>query len=611
MGVPANGRVTADDIALQLCETRDAAFTRDGWFFELKLDGFRLLAAKQKGKPRLVLRRGRDATDQFPEVAKALSEVKADDFILDGELVIQDERGHPIFQQLLKRSTLRGRDVAAMAAELPAVYFAFDLLALDGVDLRPLPLRERKAKLQQLLGAGQGRIALHGHIEREGEALFAEVKKRGLEGIVGKRADAPYRGERGPDWVKVAIHQTGDFAVVGYDAKDHGSLMLAVRDGDHWASAGRVGSGLNPARLKPVLKVLEAGRRKQPVSIGPNIHEEDDEWTEPKLVVEVRYKEWPAGMLLRQPTFLRFRDDKAPEDCTAPTQRRALPAPQVKLSNPKKVLWPADGIAKQELYDYYRAVSPWLLPYLKDRPLMLTRYPDGITGKNFFQRSIAKAPAWVRTAYVDEADQIVCDDLRTLEWIANLAAIPLHVPANRAQSLDRADWCVIDLDPKTASFDDVITLALATKRLCDQLEIPSYPKTTGSSGLHVMIPLGAKVPHETAVKLAEILAAILVARHPKIATVERVIEKRQGRVYVDCYQNGLYRLIASPLCVRPLPGAPVSMPLTWDEVKPGLSPRQFTLRNAIARLESKGDPMAPVLSTAIDLEQVLPRLAKL
>jgi bifunctional non-homologous end joining protein LigD len=610
MGVPANGPVKADDIALQLCETGERAFTRDGWFFELKLDGFRLLAARQNGKPRLVLRRGRDATEQFPEIAKALAEIKANDFILDGELVIQDERGHPVFQQLLKRSTLRGRDIAAVAAELPAVYFAFDLLALDGVDLRPLPLRERKARLQQLLGAGAGRIAVHGHIEREGEALFAEVKKRGLEGVVAKKADAPYRGERGPDWVKVAIKHTGDFAVVGY-AKDLGSLMLAVRSGDQWLSAGRVGSGLNPARLKPVLKVLEAGRRKKAVSTGPNILEEDDSWTEPKLVVEVRYKEWPTGLLLREPTFLRFRDDKTPEECTAPKPKRELPAPQVKLSNPKKVLWPDDGIAKQELFDYYRAVSPWLLPYLKDRPLMLTRYPDGIAGKNFFQRSVAKAPAWVRTEYVDEADQIVCDDLRTLEWIANLAAIPLHVPANRAASLERADWCVIDLDPKTASFEHVITLALATKRLCDQLEIPSFPKTTGSSGLHVLIPLGAKVLHESAVKLAEILAAVLVARHPQIATVERVIEKRQGRVYVDCYQNGLYRLIASPLCVRPLPGAPVSMPLTWDEVKPGLSPRQFTLRNAIARLESKGDPMAAVLGGGIDLEQVLPRLAKL
>jgi bifunctional non-homologous end joining protein LigD len=607
MGVPANGPVTADDITLQLCETRDAAFTRDGWYFELKLDGFRVLAAKQDGKPRLVFRRGRDATKQFPEVAKALEAVKADDFILDGELVIQDERGHPVFQQLLKRSTLASaREVAAMAAQLPAVYFAFDLLALNGEDLRPLPLHERKQRLAALLGAGAGgRIHVHGHIEREGEALFNEVKKRGLEGIVAKKADAPYRGDRGPDWLKVAIHHTGDFAVVGY-AADLGALLLAVRDGDGWRAAGRVGSGLTPARLKPVVAKLKV--RKTPVCSGPMITEKDDVWVEPTLVAEVRYKEWPQELLLRAPVFLRFRDDKAPGECSV---RATLPAVQVKLANPKKVLWPDDGITKQELFDYYRAVSPWLLPYLKDRPLMLTRYPDGIAGKNFFQRSLPKAPSWVRSVYVDEADQLVCDDLRTLEWIANLAAIPLHVPANRAALLDMADWCVIDLDPKTAPFSDVITLALATKHLCDQLQITAYVKTTGSSGLHVMIPLGSKVRHESAVKLAEVLAAIIVARHPRIATVERVVEKRQGKVYVDCYQNGQFRLIAAPLCVRPLPTAPVSMPLTWDEVGPALTPRQFTVRNAIARLESKGDPLAPVLTTSVDLEQVLTRLTKL
>jgi bifunctional non-homologous end joining protein LigD len=608
MAAPRNGRVTADDIALQLCEPRDAPFTRDGWLFELKLDGFRLLAAKEKGRGRLVFRRGRDATKQFPEVAASLDEVKGDDFILDGELVIQDDRGHPIFQQLLKRSTLSSpREVAAMAAQLPAVYFAFDLLALNGEDLRPLPLHERKKRLQQLLGDGAGRIALHGHIEREGEALFAEVKRRGLEGIVAKRADAPYRGERGPDWVKVAIHRTGDFAVVGY-AAGLGALLLAVKQGEGWAPAGRVGSGLTPAKLKPVVARLKTLKAPVSPALAPLKEDKGDVWVEPELVVEVRYKDWPGGLLLRQPVFLRFRDDKTAQEAQV---RAQLPPSRVKLSNPKKILWPEDGIAKQELFDYYRAVSPWLLPYLKDRPLMLTRYPDGIHGKNFFQRSLPKAPSWVRTVYVDEADQIVCGDLQTLEWIANLAAIPLHVPAGRAGSLDRADWCVIDLDPKTASFEHVVTLALATKRLCDQLGATSFVKTTGSSGLHVLIPLGAKVSHDSAIKLAEVLAAILVARHPAIATVERVIEKRGGKVYVDCYQNGFGRLIASPLCVRPLPGAPVSMPLTWDEVGPKLAPRQFTLRDAITRLEAKGDPMAGVLGTGVVLDDVLARLAKL
>jgi len=624
--VAAPRTLRADDIALQLCEPREAAFTRDGWLFELKLDGFRLLAAKEQGVPRLLLRRGRDATVQFPEIAAALKGVPRDDFVLDGELVIQDERGHPIFQRLLKRSTLaHAREIEAMARELPAVYFAFDLLSLDGKDLRKLPLVQRKELLAGLLGR-EGRVRLLDHVEREGEALLAEVKRRGLEGVVAKKADAPYRGERNPDWQKIALKHVADFAVVGW-AGDLGALHLAVHDGHGLVYAGKVGSGLNPKKLKAVVATLEKNEVKRPVCRGEIDEEEDDRWTKPELVVEVRYKNWPPQLSIREPTFLRFRDDKVPEECVPPAgavlqplrpgdrapTAAELPAPSVPLSNPDKVLWPDDGITKRQLYDYYRAVSPWLLPYLKDRPLMLTRFPDGIRGKSFFQRALPKkAPPWVRffdtTGPDGPVQQIVCEDLRTLEWLANLAAIPLHIPAHRLSTLERADWCVVDLDPKKAPFADVVTLALALKELCDELGLPSYVKTTGSSGLHVLIPLGATVPHGAAVTLAELLATIIVRRHPKISTMERMVEARGGKVYLDCWQNG--RLIAAPFCVRPVPGAAVSMPISWSEVGPELGPRQFTILNAIARLEAKGDPMLPVMGVAAPLEAALAKLAK-
>lgn len=618
----------ADDVALQLCEPREAAFTKDGWYFELKLDGFRLLAAKEQGAPRLLLRRGRDATAQFPEIAEALRAISATDFILDGELVIQDERGHPIFQRLLKRSTLaRPTEISALARELPAVYFAFDLLALDGKDLRGLPLKARKELLAGLLPAKDGRVRLLDHVEREGEALLAEVKRLGLEGVVAKKADAPYRGERSSDWQKVALKHVADFAIVGW-AGDLGALHLAVHDGKGFVYAGKVGSGLNPGKLKPILATLEKNELKAPACRGEIDEEEDDRWTRPQLVVEVRYKNWPPELSIREPAFLRFRDDKLPHQCVPPAgavlqplrkgdrapTAAELPPPRWPLSNPRKVLWPDDGITKQQLYDYYRAVSPWLLPYLKDRPLMMTRYPDGIRGKNFFQRALPKkAPEWVRffdTTGPDGAvQQIVCDDLRTLEWLANLAAIPLHIPAHRLSTLERADWCVVDFDPKKAPFADVVTLALSLHALCDSIGLPNYVKTTGSSGLHVLIPLGATVPHGAAVTLAELLGTMLLRKHGDIATMERVVEKRGGKVYLDCWQNG--RLIAAPFCVRPVPGASVSMPIEWTEVGPSLTPRAFTIFNVLDRLQAKGDSMAPVLGAAAPLQQALERLAAL
>ncbi|MBK7860668.1 MAG: DNA ligase D [Archangiaceae bacterium] len=618
--MPAARPPRADDIALQLCEPRETAFTRDGWFFELKLDGFRLLAAREQGRPRLLLRRGSDATAQFPEIAQALEAVPGPDFVLDGELVIQDQRGHPIFEQLLKRSTLKHpREIEALRREKPAVYFAFDLLVLDGRDLRKLPLRERKALLAQVIGTA-GRVRVLDHVEREGEALLAAVEQQGLEGVVAKRADSRYLGGRSADWLKVAFRPAGDFAVIGW-AADLGALHLAVSDGQGgWVYAGKVGSGLNARKLKPVLATLERNEVKRPVARGEmTLAEPDDRWTRPELCAEVRYKAWPAGRLLREPTFVRFRDDKRATECGPPAgvslpsaSAQVLPVPQVPLSNPQKVLWPDDGLTKQDLYDYYRAVSPWLLPYLKDRPLMLTRYPDGIAGKNFFQRALPKSPpSWVH--FVDTTgphgpvQQIVCDDLRTLEWLANLATIPLHLPAGRLANLELADWCVIDFDPKKAPFKDVVTLALSLRALCDELGLPTYPKTTGSSGLHVMIPLGATVPHSAAITLAELLGSMLVKQHPQLATMERMVEKRAGKVYVDCWQNG--KLIAAPLCVRPVPGAAVSMPLTWDEVTYALGPRDFTLRNALPRLEKLGDPMARLLGPAAPLQRALEKLA--
>ncbi len=621
----------ADDIELQLAEPRQQAFTQDGWIFELKLDGFRLLVERIGGVVRLVLRRGREATSYFPEVAEAARAVPGPDFILDGELCIQDAQGHPIFQRLLKRSTVTNpRDVAALAASDPAVYFAFDVLMLDGKDLRGLPLAQRKVLLEGLVPK-EGRVHRLDHLEREGEALLALVKQQGLEGVMCKRLDAPYRGGRGPSWLKVALTQVGDFAVVGY-AEEYGALYLATWNGSQLVYAGKVGAGFNPKVAAPVSHLLEGARLEKPPFIGTPPADPEARWCEPSLVVEVRYKNWPTGLAPREPVFLRFRDDKTIEECppppwavaappaTNPESSSSSPSPRPAgktkpLSNPDKLYFPDDGITKAQVVAYYEAVSPWLLPYLVDRPLMMTRFPDGIHGKSFFQKAKPpKAPAFLRTVRVhneDEAkeiDQLVGGDLETLRWCAAMGTIPLHIPAGRVESLQRADWAVIDFDPKEAPFAHVVTLALALKALCDEARLPCFVKTSGQAGLHVLVPLGGQLDHTGARQLADVLATLLVQRCSSLATLERVVNKRQGKVYVDTSSNGQGKLIVAPFAVRAVRTAPVSMPLRWDEVVPGLSPRQWTIRNALARLEAQGDPLAPVLSVVPDLGGALAAL---
>ena len=611
--------MTADDVVLQLAEARPTAFTKDGWGFELKFDGFRLLAERIGGKVRLVLRRGRDASRQFPEIVTALEQIPGGDFILDGELVIQDEEGRPIFQRLLTRGTLTGqREIELGMRASPAVFFAFDLLMDEGVDQRALKLRERKARLMARVPKLE-RVLPVEYVEREGEALLDAVRGQQLEGIVAKDLSAPYRGGRNPTWLKIALKHVADFAVIGY-ADDFNALYLATWDGLQFSYAGKVGSGITPKISESIRPLLEATTLKTPPCIGEVPKEKEARWCEPNLVIEVRFKNWPEGLSIREPAFLRFREDKLPTECPtpnfghAPAPAQAAQAP--KISNTDKVLFPDDGITKGELVEYYRQVSKWLLPYLVNRPLMLTRYPDGIRGKSFFQKGATqKSPDFVRTIRVRneeeqrDIDQIVCDDLRTLEWCANLATLPLHIPASRVGTLQKADWAVIDFDPKGAPFEDAMTLALSLHERCERAGLPTFVKTSGANGMHVLIPLAGQLDHAGARQLAELLSQFLVADHPKIATLERAISRRQGRVYVDALQNGLGKLMASPFCVRALPGAPVAMPLEWSEVQPGLTARTFTVKNAIARLEAKGDPMAQLLNLKVDLGAVFAKLS--
>ncbi|HET9515888.1 MAG TPA: DNA ligase D [Gemmatimonadales bacterium] len=630
--------VRVDDVDIMLAESVEEPFTRDGWLFELKLDGYRILAELTEGRVRLVTRRGNEANGSFPEIVRAVAALPYRHIIIDGEVVATDDQGRPSFQRLQQRARfLRPTEIRRATLENPVSFYAFDFLAFEDRDLRGLPLTERKRLLRELLPPA-GQVHYVDHFEREGERLFGEVSKLGLEGIVAKRADAVYQGGRSPHWLKMRVDQSDDFVVVGYTEPKGsrtglGALHLADYVDGVLTYAGRAGSGFKERELADLRQELEQKRRPTPPCVGPLPTGADTCWVEPELVCEVRYKEFTDEELLRQPVFLRFRDDKKPEECVRrnPEQLEELveeaPAPvaasvgserKLQLSNLEKIFWPEDGYTKGDLVEYYRAISPWLLPYLRERPVVLTRYPDGIAGKSFFQKDAPGfAPEWLRTVKIwseeteREIDYFVADNEAALVYLANSASIPLHIWLSSVGTLERPDWCVIDLDPKGAPFTDVVQVALTLHQLCEEVGLPNFAKTSGSTGIHVLVPVGRLLTYEQSRSFGELLSQIVVSRASAISTVVRAIQRRDGKVYLDYVQNGYGRLLVAPFSVRPLPGAPVSMPVSWEEVTPELDPKGFTIKTAVERMQRKGDPMAPLREVGVDLMEVLQKLERI
>jgi bifunctional non-homologous end joining protein LigD len=644
-GAP-RARVDPKSVDVMLAEPADKAFTRDGWVFELKLDGYRLIASKSRGEALLLTRNGNDYTAVFPEIARAIKALPFDECIVDGEVVVMDAGGKPSFSRLQQRGRLSSTiDIKRAAVELPATFYAFDLLAFEDFDLRPLPLATRKSLLVDALPR-LGAVRALEHIEREGEAVLAQVMAMGIEGVIAKRADAPYRGGRSDAWLKIKTDRTGDFVIVGFTqpkgSRSHlGALQLADMVGGSLVYAGRVGTGFNDALLTELKALLDPIIRRDPPCAPPIGAAEIPEvktttWVDPVHVCEVRFREWTPDGVLRHAAFVRMRHDKSPREVerqgvipegvgaepvvTTPDPPAPPPPPVAEktfnFSNLKKIYWPGDGYTKGDLIDYYRAVWPWMSRYLTNRPLVMTRFPDGIDGKSFYQKDAPEfAPAWIRTVPIWSEDSqrdvryFVCDSVEALLYVANLGSIPMHIWNSRVGSLEQPDWCVIDLDPKEAPFSDVVRTAIAMRELCESIGIPSYVKTTGKTGLHILLPLGRQFTYAQCRAIGELLARVILRDLHEIATITRHVTKRGDKVYLDYLQNRHGQLIVSPFSVRPLPGATVSMPLTWDEVNSSLDPRAFTIRTAIDRMERLGsDPVAQVLDDKPDLAAVLERL---
>jgi bifunctional non-homologous end joining protein LigD len=662
-------RVDAKSVQVMLAEPHERAFTREGWIFELKLDGYRLLASKSGGKTLLLTRNGNDYTNVFPEVARAFNALPLDDCIVDGEVVVLDAHGRPSFSMLQQRGRLHSlTEIRHATVELPATFFAFDLLAFEDFDLRPLPLIARKALLKDAFPTG-GIVRALDHIETEGERFLAEVEKLGLEGIIAKRADVPYRKGRTDAWLKIKTDRSADFAIVGFtEGKGgrggFGALQLADLVDGALVYAGRAGTGFDDALLREIEAMLTPLVRADAPCLGPVVapgaaplpsegipETKTTTWVEPRYVCEVRFREWTPDGVMRHPTFLRLRHDKDVKDCErqgwqaeARGERREaggedgttsvtgvaessdrlsplasrLPDKSITFSNPKKVYWPDEGYTKGDMIDYYRSVSPWMLPYLKNRPLVLTRFPDGIHGKSFYQKDAPDfAPSWIRTVGIWSEDTqreiryFVCDDEETLLYVANMGSIPMHIWASCVGSLELPDWCVLDLDPKEAPFSDVIRTAIALREVCESIGLPSYIKTTGKTGLHILLPLGRQCTYAQSRTLGELLARVVLRELGDIATIVRHINKRGDKVYLDYLQNRTGQTIVAPFSVRPLPGATVSMPILWNEVNAELDPRAFTIKTAIARMERMGsDPVLPVLDEKPDLHAILARLGE-
>jgi len=641
LGAPKRN-LRVEDTELMLAETRDEPFSKAGWLFEVKLDGYRMRAACQGGAPILYSRKGLDFTESFPEIARAIKAIPFEGMILDGELVVLNESGHPSFNKLQARAKLGAREAKRAAIESPATLYVFDLLAFEGYDLRKLPLIKRKEILQKILPP-TGPLRYSEHFEKNGEALYEQVVNLGLEGIVAKKADSPYRNGRSSDWLKIRADRIDDFVVVGFSKPKgsrggFGSLHVGAYKDGRLIYCGRAGSGFSGDQLSEISATLQSLVRKTPPCDPPENGAlpkgTDHTWVEPRLVCDVRYKEFTKDGLLRQSVFVRFRDDKKPEDVQMPGHEKRdtgnekdpeasvtfpvsrVPLREVKFSNLDKVFWPEEGYTKGDLIEYYRSMGPWLLPYLKNRPVVLTRYPDGINGKSFYQKDAPGfVPDWIQTIPIWSEDTqrdiqyFVANDIETLVYLVNLGTIPLHIWMSRIDDLTRPDWCLIDLDPKEAPFEHVITLAKTMKTVCDEVDMPAFIKTTGKSGLHIMLPLGRQLTYAQCLQLAMLFARLVTDQHTDIATTARTISKREGKVYVDAFQNRAGQLMVAPYSVRPSPKAPVSMPIEWDEVNGKLHNTNFTIANALKRMQKLGhDPVAPVLELKPNLVGVLERL---
>ncbi len=631
----------------------DTPFDSDQWVYEIKWDGYRAISYLNNGNADIRSRNNLSFNEQFPPVAEALKDWKIN-AVVDGEIIAVNKKGASDFQQL--QNFQKSDKPAALA------YYLFDILWYDGYDTTDLSLIERKKILKKLIPENNPVIKYSDHIEGKGKIFFKAATKKGLEGVMAKKADSRYIiGRRSKEWLKIKNNKRLEAIICGFtkgrnSRKYLGAVILGKYFGKELKYIGHSGSGFDEKMLKSIYEKFQPIISERcPFKIEPKTNMPVT-WLKPELVCEVKFTEWTQDKSLRHPIFAGLREDKkasteksekmikppretikkytAVKQKTVKTsalrtklnieqflppgakeETRKINGKELKFTNLDKLYWPKEKITKRDMLNYYYSIMPFILPYMKDRPQSLNRHPNGINKPHFYQKNVeGKVADWIETyAYKSQSDGenkkfLVCTDEATLMYIANLGCIELNPWHSRVQSPDNPDWCVIDLDPDGNPFVQVIETALAIKRILDDAGITAYCKTSGATGIHIYIPLAAKYSYEQSKLLAQVVVNIAHQQIPTFTSMERAPAKRKKKIYLDFLQNSHIQTIAAPYSLRPRPGATVSTPLHWDELKKGLTPQDFTLKNIYRRLKNEGDLFKPVLGKGIDLKKAFEKL---
>lgn len=642
-----SGPLQLREFPLNLAKPSDDIVDGEAWLFEIKYDGVRTLAIRDGEHVRLFARSGTDVTERYPEVALAFDALPFDRFVMDGEIIAPREDGHPDFQMLQRRMHVQDAATARrLSLSIPVADFVFDLLAFDGYDLRQAPLEQRKEVLRRLI-RGEGPIRYCDHVIGRGRDFYDEIFKAGLEGMLAKRRDSAYRGTRTSDWLKIKCPVTKKFVIGGWTEPEgsrahFGALLLGLHEeSGALRYVGKVGTGFSGDTLKRIHERLKPLERDRTPFRAPKANERPVErkvhFVEPRLMAKVRFADVTEEGCVRHPSFEGIDEDADPRECTweeafgtaAPAapdrEQTAMPrenaapasngksASAVTITNPEKVFWPKEGYTKGDLVEYYRAIAPWMLPYLKDRPVMIVRYPDGIEGKSFYQKDAPEfAPEWLRTETIYSEDSkrdinyFVIESADALAYLANLATIPVHIWSSHMGSLENPDWLLFDIDPKGSTTEKAIEVARTTIAVLEEIGMRAVVKTSGQMGLHVVAGLKPVYTYQQARDFSELVSGLVVSRVPEIATVERNKDLRKGKVYIDYLQLGYGKTIAGPYAVRPNPGAPVSAPLRISELKRGLDPGAFTIKNMPRRMaKMRKDPFLGAIEDQQTLDRAL------
>ena len=641
-GTPPKNDPLLSKIEPMLAAAADEPFDSPDFTYEPKWDGVRTIAFVDGGEVRLQTRNLLDCTKQYPEATQAAEALTgAYHAILDGEIVALDSKGVPSFQRLQPRMHVSDEStVRKLRKSTPVIYQVFDILYADGEDLTRKPLRERLRRLDEAL-TPMGSIRRSEGFPGTGIALFEAAREQGIEGIVAKRLDSIYQpGARSPAWVKIKAFRTMECVIGGWTAgqggrtKTLGALLLGVYRDGKLQPVGHVGTGFDERTLRDLLKILEEHESPtSPFATQPRTNQ-PARWCLPELVCEVEYAEITRDGTLRHPTYRGLRADVDPREATGEERRESARKAQeaakraattrapsedgdeaarvpsvlevegkrIKLTNLEKVLFPEDGYTKADLIRYYTEVSPYLVPWLRDRPLTLKPFPDGIHGTHFYQKNKPGfTPEWIKS-WTDprepENAYVLANDMATLVWMANYTAIEIHPRLARADEPEKPDNVMIDLDPaEGATWNDVKEVARAVKEVLDDLGLDGFPKTTGSRGIHVLVPIARRYTFDESRAFALRVGQLTREKLPKLVTLEFSKAKRRG-IYIDYLQNTRAKSTAGPYSVRPIRRAPVSAPLRWDEIASLGRPDAFTMMNMSARLEAVGDLLGPSLALA-------------